>query len=135
MLPVDGEVELGGAASQREVDGQGLERFVDGRRWDAGDRGLAVHAGAVGFEHVEGALRVDHDAGVGEHVERGLVDALHLVLREDAQRPSLPDVASVDVNGHESPFDTSDSVRVMKSSRRTYSLVTNGEVAARTSAS
>ena len=91
--------------------------------------------GAVGLEHVERPLRVEHDAGLGEHVERGLVDALDLVRREDPQRPPRPDVASVGVRGHESPFGMSLSVVVAGRSPPVNSLATNGEVTARTSAS
>ncbi len=135
MFAVDGEVELGLAAAEREGARQGRERLLDGAGGDARDGRPPVHDGAVGLEHVERPVRVEHDAGLGEHVEGGLVDALHLGRAEDLQRPPLPDVASVGVRGHETPFGMSLSVVVAGRSPGVNSRATNGDVTARTSAS
>ncbi len=135
VLAVDGEVELGLAAAEREGARQGRERLFDGARRDARDGRLAVHDRAVGLEHVERPVRVEHGAGLGEHVEGGLVDALHLGRAEDLQRPPPPDVASVGVRGHEAPFGMSLSVVARRPSPCVNSTATYGEVTARTSAS
>ena len=135
VLAVERQVELGVAAAEREGARQGRERLLDRARRDARDGRLAVHRRAVGLEHVERPVRVEHGAGLGEHVERGLVDALHLGLAEDLQRPPPPDVASVGVRGHESPFETSLSLGAAEPPPCTNSTRTYGEVTARTSAS
>ncbi len=135
MLPVEGEIELGGAPAEGESGGESSERLGDGRCGNAGDGRLAVHRGAVGLEHVERPLRVEHDACLGEHVERGLMDAFHVGRLQEPERPPRPDVASVGVAGHESPFETPEPVAGAASPRPTYSTATNGDVTARTSAS
>jgi len=129
VLPVQREVELGGASAEGEVGGQGREGVGHRGRRNAGDRRPPVHDGAVGLEHVEGALRVEHDADIGEHVERCLVDALHVLRGEHPQRAAGADEAALCVSGHGGPSGTADCAPVMNS------FATKGDVTALTRAS
>ncbi len=129
VLAVDRQVELRRAAAERERARQRRQRLVHGARRDARHRRLAVDGGAVRLEHVEGALRVEHDAGLGEHVERGLVDALHLGRRED-----LAAAGAARRSVRRRAWSWSPSASCGVASCRT-SFTTKGEVTARTSAS
>ena len=95
VLAVERQVVLGVAGAERVLVRRRAHGALDDVRRDLRHGGLAVDRGAVRLEHVERVLRVELDAAVLDHVERGLVDLLHVVLREQLELDALADVALV----------------------------------------
>ena len=135
MATVKRKIELGSAAAEGEGARQRLQGLGDRRRRDAGDGGRAVDGGAVFLEDVEGALRVEDHAGLGEHLERGLMDALHGRGLDDLQPAPGADATTVGVRRHRSLVAAPVGSGCRRAPLRMKVRVTKGEVAARTRAS
>ena len=97
MLAVERQVVLRCAAAEHKAARQGGQGLLHELRRQFGDSRLAVHLGAVLGEHVERGLRVVRAADLGQDLQRGLVQALHLGRREDLQGSPLADATRLGV--------------------------------------